>query len=104
MFEPDQMRVHINHVLAVQRNAVPSLVLPAHAFRKKPVQNRKINVKRLQLPTVKFQVPGIQPVLETVKLNKPTIPQTQTKMLPTQLPQTRNLKRCVKIEPFYLLR
>jgi hypothetical protein len=71
------------------------------ARREKPVQNGKIDVHGLELPTVKLQVSRSQAVLETVKFDEPAITKRNTKMLPTQVPCAFELEGIIQIEPFY---
>jgi len=54
MLEKHHVAVNVNDIFAVQGDAVLSLVFLAYAFWKKPVQNRKVNVQRLEFPTLKL--------------------------------------------------
>jgi hypothetical protein len=86
-----QVSVNVNDVFAVQRKAVSCLVFFAYALRKKPVQNTKVNMHRLQLPTIKLQIPNCQTIFEMVKLDKPAIMQGYSEVFAAQLPDVWNL-------------
>jgi hypothetical protein len=95
MLEQDKVSVNINDILTVQRNAIFGLVLLADTLRKQPIQNGKIHVHGLELPTVKFQIMRVQAVLETVELDEPAFTKRDPKMFSAQVPETRHLERII---------
>jgi hypothetical protein len=52
-------------------------------------------VHGLKLPTVEFQIIGIQAILETVELDEPALAKRNPKMLSAQVPETRHLERII---------
>jgi hypothetical protein len=44
MLETYKVTVNINNILTIQRHTIPSLVLLSDTLRKKPIQNREVNV------------------------------------------------------------
>jgi hypothetical protein len=93
--ESHEVAVDVDNVFSIQGNAIPSLVFLADALRKKPVQNRKIDVTRLQLPTVKLQVSRSQAVLETVEFDEPAVTKRSTKMLSAEIPDAGHSQRVI---------
>ncbi|HUW48298.1 MAG TPA: hypothetical protein VMW36_06115, partial [Patescibacteria group bacterium] len=91
--ESNEIRVNVNNILAVQRNAVSGLVLSSYTFRKEPVQNRHVNVHGSEFITVEPQVPFIQAILVFVELDKPAVSEGNANMLSTKIKKTRNSDR-----------
>jgi hypothetical protein len=100
VFEQNEIRVNVYDVFPVQRNTVSGLVLLTDTLREQPIQNGKINVHGLELPTVEFQIMDVQAVLKTVKLDEPASTERNTKMLPAHVPDTRHFEGIIQIEPF----
>jgi hypothetical protein len=79
MLETYKVTVNINNILTIQRHTIPCLILISNTFRKKPVQNGKVNMHGLELPTVKLQVSNAQAVFKLVELDEPAITQQTRK-------------------------
>jgi hypothetical protein len=58
-------------------------------------------VHRLEFPTVKLQVVGIQAVLETVEFDELAVTERNSKMFSAQVPDAFELEGIIQIEPFY---
>jgi hypothetical protein len=83
VFEQDQISVNVYDIFTVQRHTIPSLVFLADTLRKQPIQNGKVNVHRLELPTTELKIMGVQAVLETVEFDEPASTERNAEMLPT---------------------
>lgn len=99
--EQDQIAVNVDDVLAVQRNTVSGLVLLADTLSKQPVQDGKMDVHGLELPTVKLHISYSQAILETVELDELAVTERNAEMLAAQVPDAFKLEGIIQIEPFY---
>jgi hypothetical protein len=99
---PEQYKigVNVNDKLSVQRNTISGLVLLSNTLRKKPVQNRKIDVHGLELPTIKLQIVNVQAVFEFIELDKLAVAKHDSKMLSAKVPQPWKHEGYVQVEPF----
>ncbi len=90
MPKQNHKHIHINNIFAVQGATVAGLVLFAYSFRKEPVENRKVNMLRAELSTVKPDILRGEAILEFVELDEFASLNADAEMLPAQTPKRGN--------------